>query len=154
MRDDELGWAVFCRRLNSDPELIDRVIHDKPDLRQATGTPPAWWAPPSIDFQATEIMLWYKTDPSGVARCIYSGSIPRRKPSGFTITSANTTACGPASIPPKGTGIDFTKVVRANTDRTDASYASLEPPAPQPHTGRHCTAQVGAGLTVAEATTV
>jgi hypothetical protein len=110
MRDDELGWAAFCRTLHSEPEVIDRVIHGTPDLRQATGTPPAWWAPPSIDFQATETMLWYKTDPSGVARCIYSGFDSSTQTLWIYHYICQHDRMWTRGSPPKGTGIDFTKV--------------------------------------------
>jgi hypothetical protein len=110
MRDDELGWAAFCRRLHSDREGIDRVLHGKPDLRQATGTPPAWWAPPSIDFQAAEIMLWYKTNPSGVARCIYSGFDSSTQTLWIYHYLCQHDRMWTRGSPPNGTGIDFTKV--------------------------------------------
>jgi hypothetical protein len=110
MRDDELGWAAFCRTLNSNPEGIDRVIHGKPDLRRPTGPPPDWWDPPSIDFQATEIMLWYKTDPSGVARCIYSGFDSLTQTLWIYHYICQHDRMWTRGSPPKGNRIDFDQV--------------------------------------------
>ncbi len=54
-------------------EGVCRSERGPPPLHQQTGTTPAWWSPPAIDFRATEVMLWYKGYDSGVGRAAYSG---------------------------------------------------------------------------------
>ncbi len=55
-------------------EAVHRTVPGPPELRRHTGTIPAWWKPPTLEFQATEAMIWYSehTSSSGVARAAYT----------------------------------------------------------------------------------
>lgn len=53
-------------------ECVHRIVDGPPPLHHQTGETPAWWSPPSINFRATEIMLWYKGFDSGIGRAVYS----------------------------------------------------------------------------------
>lgn len=58
------------------PEGVNRTVAGPPPLHDQTGTTPAWWSPPSKEFRATEVMVWYVegdsgTD-SGTGRATYS----------------------------------------------------------------------------------
>ncbi len=57
---------------NERVEGVDRVVGKIPPTHGRTGEPPDWWAPPALEFRATEAMLWYEDFRSGVARCTYS----------------------------------------------------------------------------------
>jgi hypothetical protein len=57
-------------------ERVHRTVVGPLPLRRQTGTTPAWWSPPSIEFRATEAMLWYKENDSGVAHATYSAFDP------------------------------------------------------------------------------
>lgn len=46
----DLQYRVF--------EPFQRVIAGPPPLLRKTGNIPEWWQPPSIDFRATEVMVW------------------------------------------------------------------------------------------------
>ena len=49
-----------------------RAIEGPPPLHQQTGTTPAWWKPPAIEFRATEEMSWYENYDSGVGHATYT----------------------------------------------------------------------------------
>jgi hypothetical protein len=53
-------------------EGVRRTIAGPPSTREKTGDEPAWWTPPSMKFEATEAMLWYRDYDSGVARATWS----------------------------------------------------------------------------------
>jgi len=53
-------------------EGVHRTVVGPPPQRSQTGITPTWWNPPSIDFRATEVMLWYTDYDSGVGRATYS----------------------------------------------------------------------------------
>lgn len=58
--------------LHENIECVHRTVDGPPPLHWQTGETPAWWSPPSVPFRATEIMLWYKDNDSGVGRATYS----------------------------------------------------------------------------------
>lgn len=53
-------------------ECVDRSIPGPPSTNQKTGEEPAWWSPPLMSFESTEVMIWYKHYDSGVARGTYT----------------------------------------------------------------------------------
>lgn len=53
-------------------EGVRRTIAGPPSTLAKTGDEPAWWTPPSMEFKATEAMLWYRDYHSGVARATWS----------------------------------------------------------------------------------
>jgi hypothetical protein len=57
-------------------EGVRRTIIGPPPTRWQTGNAPSWWSPPSIEYRATEIMLWYRNYDSGVGRATYSAFEP------------------------------------------------------------------------------
>ena len=54
-------------------EGVHRIIGGPPPLHWQTGETPVWWNPPSLDFRATEVMIWYKNYDSGIGQASYSG---------------------------------------------------------------------------------
>lgn len=66
-------WSKRCLHdLHEGLEGVHWTIGGPPPLHSQTGETPAWWSPPTIDFRATEVMLWYKNYDSGVGRATYS----------------------------------------------------------------------------------
>lgn len=59
-------------RTTNDLEGVNRMITGPPSLRRKTGETPSWWSPPHVPFRATELMIWYSSPDSGVARATYS----------------------------------------------------------------------------------
>lgn len=53
-------------------EGVRRTIAGPPPLHEQTGDTPTWWAPPAIQFRATEAMLWYDGSGSGIGQATYS----------------------------------------------------------------------------------
>jgi hypothetical protein len=49
-------------------EGVQRTIAGPPSMDGRTGDVPEWWTPPDIQFEATELMLWYKRYDSGIGR--------------------------------------------------------------------------------------
>ena len=48
-------------------EGVDRIIRGPPPLQFQTGDTPVWWAPPTSEFRATELMIWHYDSGSGQA---------------------------------------------------------------------------------------
>jgi len=66
-------WSKqFLHHLHEGLEGVHRTISGPPPQHRQTGDTPLWWAPPSIDFRATQVMLWYTNYDSGVGRATYS----------------------------------------------------------------------------------
>lgn len=69
----EVAWSQELARMGDKaPEGIQRRIPGPPSLRSQTGTTPDWWSPPTIEFRATEVIVWYRGNDSGVARAVYT----------------------------------------------------------------------------------
>lgn len=68
---------LYSRRAMSDRhesiECVHRIVNGPPPMHHQIGDTPAWWFPASTSFRATEIILWYTGDGSGVGRAVYSG---------------------------------------------------------------------------------
>ena len=66
-------WSRQClHHLHEGLEGVHRTIAGPPPHHQQTGETPNWWIPPSFNFRATEVMLWYTNYCSGVGRASYS----------------------------------------------------------------------------------
>ena len=57
-------------------EGVRRTIAGPPPLHQQTGETPKWWAPPAIEFRATEVMLWSEGSGSVRGNATYSAFDP------------------------------------------------------------------------------
>lgn len=68
----EEGARAFLGDQHEGLEGVSRTIAGPPPLHSQTGDTPVWWKPPSTDFRATEVMLWYKQYYSGVGRATYT----------------------------------------------------------------------------------
>jgi hypothetical protein len=68
----EDGSRRCLHHLHQELEGVHRTVPGPPPLHWQTGDTPTWWTPPSIDFRATEVMLWYTNYDSGVGRATYS----------------------------------------------------------------------------------
>ena len=66
-RGSRISWRPARRSRG-----VSRTIAGPPPLHSQTGETPVWWKPPSTDFRATEVMLWYKQYASGVGRATYT----------------------------------------------------------------------------------
>ena len=53
-------------------EMAERTVAEPRPLHHQTGTTPSWWQPPKMPFRATEVMLWYDGNDSGIGRATYS----------------------------------------------------------------------------------
>ena len=51
---------------------VHYLIAGPPPQNWQTGSTPNWWKPPSIDFRATEVMIWQEDFYSGTGRGVYS----------------------------------------------------------------------------------
>lgn len=66
-------WSKRCLHdLHEGLEGVHRTIEGPPPQHSQTGETPSWWWPPTINFRATEVMLWYKDYDSGVGRATYT----------------------------------------------------------------------------------
>lgn len=71
-RHQEISSRQCLNSLHEGLEGVHRRIDGPPPRQWQTGTTPSWWEPPSIDFRATEVVLWYTNFESGVGRATYS----------------------------------------------------------------------------------
>ena len=53
-------------------EGVHRIIRGLPPPHLQTGDTPLWWAPPTSEFRATELMIWYRDYDSGIGQASYS----------------------------------------------------------------------------------
>jgi hypothetical protein len=70
---EEQCYDFGLSHLDKGIEGVHRIVSGPPPMHRQTGTTPAWWSPPAIDFRATELMKWYRNYDSGVGRATYSG---------------------------------------------------------------------------------
>lgn len=71
--DRELHSRQSIRPDDRGLEGVRRMISGPPPLHWATGDSPKWWAPPPVEFRATEAMKWYSGYDSGVGQAAYTG---------------------------------------------------------------------------------
>ncbi len=66
-------WSLGCVDDHHEGlEGVRRTVAGPPPLHHQTGESPVWWTPPSTEFRATEVMLWYANSDSGVGRATYT----------------------------------------------------------------------------------
>ena len=71
-RQQEVDAHTCLHELHQGLEGVHHQVPGPPPLHWQTGDTPSWWTPPSIEFRATEVMLWYTNYDSGVGRAVYS----------------------------------------------------------------------------------
>jgi len=71
-KHQEISSKQSLHDLHEGLEGVHRILTGPPPQHSRTGDTPTWWKPPTLDFRATEVMLWYTNYDSGVGRATYS----------------------------------------------------------------------------------